>query len=446
MGINFSLFYFYLGARLPADFVMVMASIQFALLSVTQCLSAILQRRKKRRASRRWYTQQELFEDASLAETTEELQEMVILLCHTVYCSLDFRQIRWWKMHRNSSWFDDVVLKIYGEARFLRMFRMRKMTFFWLVEKLGPTIERRDTKFRKAIPVTVRLGIILYRLAHGSSYFLIAEKFGVGESSVRRIVSEGVDAIIQVLGPTFLTWPATQRLAEISRGFQQICGLPNVQGAVDATHVKILAPPGRDMAADFHNRKGFFSILLQAIVDHEGMFLDIFAGMPGSVNDKRLIRNSGFYRRVQARTVLVTPSVVINDGFILHPYILGDAGYMLQPWCMVPYSGRSLSLGESAYNAAHTRGRIIVEQAFGLLKGKWRILSVGIQSEHEWAPQIVHACTILHNILMARADQEIDENLAQRTALEPIGPEDAPVRPDAAGEKREQLRSFICLA
>jgi len=43
---------------------------------------------------------------------------------------------------------------------------------------------------------------------------------------------------------------------------------------------------------DYYNRKGFYSMIVQALVDHNCMFRNICVGWPGSVHDARVFSNS----------------------------------------------------------------------------------------------------------------------------------------------------------
>ena len=47
-------------------------------------------------------------------------------------------------------------------------------------------------------------------------------------------------------------------------------------------------------AKDYFNRKGFHSIVLQRVVDHQCKFMDVYIGWPGSVHDTRVLANSRF--------------------------------------------------------------------------------------------------------------------------------------------------------
>ena len=66
-------------------------------------------------------------------------------------------------------------------------------------------------------------------------------------------------------------------------GFQERWNFPQIAGAIDGSHIPILAP--ERFAKDYYNRKGFHSILLQAVVDDRYCFTDLSVGQVGSRHD-----------------------------------------------------------------------------------------------------------------------------------------------------------------
>ncbi|KAL3675695.1 hypothetical protein R1sor_025643 [Riccia sorocarpa] len=270
---------------------------------------------------------------------------------------------------------------------------MPKEVFMHICSELGPAVRSADTRFRKAVPVQVKIGAVLYKLVTGVNFFNSGELFGIGESSVHECMPEVISAIISILGPRHLYWPNREDMRSVSEGFRRKCGLVGCQGAIDGSHIRIRAPIGKEVAIDYYNRKGFHSILLQGICDSDSVFLDIAVGFPGSMNDKRMLRLSTFYDLVQSGRVLQEPTLRLPSGVLLKPYILGDAGYSMAQWCMVPYS---LHLGSSdldrIFTEKHIRGRLAIEQAFGMLKNRYSILQNGIRADVAFSPKIVHAC------------------------------------------------------
>jgi hypothetical protein len=55
-------------------------------------------------------------------------------------------------------------------------------------------------------------------------------------------------------------------------------------------------------------------------------------------------------------------------------FIVGDSSYTQSEWMLVPLPGRKLRGIYDDYNYKQSNTRIVVEQAFGRLKGVWRIL------------------------------------------------------------------------
>ena len=51
----------------------------------------------------------------------------------------------------------------------------------------------------------------------------------------------------------------------------------------------------------YYNRKGFYSVNVQAVVDHNLLFTDLYIGWPGSVHDARVLVNSALYSRCSSK-------------------------------------------------------------------------------------------------------------------------------------------------
>ena len=134
---------------------------------------------------------------------------------------------------------------------------------------------------RKAIPLEQRVAIALWRLATNEDYRTIAHLFGVSRSSVCVIVREVCQAIVSLLSPVYIQVPKGDKLKAIVDGFKTKWGFPQCVGAIDGSHIPIVLP--LHYPADYHNRKGWHSIILQAVVDHECRFWNVNVGWPGRV-------------------------------------------------------------------------------------------------------------------------------------------------------------------
>ena len=84
-------------------------------------------------------------------------------------------------------------------------------------------------------------------------------------------------------------------------------GFPQCAGAIDGCHI---AP--QNCPADYHNRKGWHSIILQGLVDHTVCFTDINVGWPGRVHDSRVLQNSELYANAESGNLFPEQTVMMG--------------------------------------------------------------------------------------------------------------------------------------
>ena len=290
-------------------------------------------------------------------------------------------------------------------------FRIGKDTFDYLCETVYNYVVKDETQLRETIPVAKRVAISLWWLAHGGSYHVVGQRFGISSSIVGRITKDFVGALVH-LRDNFISWPKTENECRSAiRSFQDLSSLPNVLAAVDGTHVKIIAP--ENSAVDFFNRKQQYSIACQGVCDGKLKFLSMSAGYPGSVHDSRMLRNSWLFAAANNGEILNTPVFPLNRNLAINPYLVGDAAYPLSKWLMKPFPySRNLSAQQEAFNLTLSQARVSIERAFGVLKGRWRILLDKVCLEPSLVADVVVACTVLHNMCQDRNEPE--ENVLDR--------------------------------
>ena len=90
---------------------------------------------------------------------------------------------------------------------------------------------------------------------------------GFDKSTVSRAINNVTNALV-LHKDRFIKWPNPAETAESKQNFFLRGGFPGVIGCVDGTHVRIQAPSEDE--AVYVNRKGWHSVNVQAICDHEG--------------------------------------------------------------------------------------------------------------------------------------------------------------------------------
>ena len=127
------------------------------------------------------------------------------------------------------------------------------------------------------------------------------------------------------------------------------CKIPQVVGAVDGIHVRIIAPE-TDGKPDYFSRKQCHTITTQAVVGADLLFLDVATGFPGSSHDARNLRNTSLFRKSESREILSKPEDAIKSSKI-GPLIVGDGAYPLLPWLLTLFQyGPALTSHEKKFN------------------------------------------------------------------------------------------------
>ena len=311
-------------------------------------------------------------------------------------------------------------------------FRMSNNTFTYLCTELRQAIQKKDTEMRKAIPVEQRVAIALWRLATTTDYRTIGHLFGVSKPAVCGIVKDVCSAIVRVLMPRYIRIPSGESLKEVIHGFKHKWGFPQCGGVVDGTHIPIMAP--HQFPADYFNRKGWHSILMQGTVDHLYRFTDINVGWPGRVHDSRVLVNSTLYQKGEQRSLFPNWKKAIA-GIEVSIVILGDPAYPLLPWLMKPYIDNGhLSDEPKCFNYQLSRARVVVENAYGRLKGRWRCLCKRIDSDVSDTPELIAACCVLHNLCETHCENFSDEWLQEVGTSDNGTDEAVEIRPSACAE------------
>lgn len=283
---------------------------------------------------------------------------------------------------------------------FKNSFKMKYSTFRWLSGLLEPLLDCRDPVGSPLnLSPDVRLGIGLFRLVTGSDYGELANRFGVTESVTRFCVKQ----LCRVLCTNFRFWvafPSGEEVNSISESFEELSGLPNCCGVIDCTRFKIV---NNDTSKPCkYDKLSEESVAVQLVVDSSSRILSIVAGIRGDKGDSRVLKSSTLYKDIEEKKLLNSGPVFVN-GVAVDQYLIGDGGYPLLPWLMVPFVDTKPGSIEENFNAAHAMLRIPALKTIASLKN-WGVLSRPIQEEFKTAVAFIGACSILHNALIMRDD------------------------------------------
>ena len=149
----------------------------------------------------------------------------------------------------------------------------------------------------------------------------------------------------------------------MSQGFARRFDNPLVGcvGAIDGIAIQIVRPSTANSQSYF-NRKGFFSINLQAMCYADYIFTYASCRAAGSSHDSLAFEESDLSQALAA------------NGLPGNHFIVGDEAYVASDFLLTPWPGRDLSVEKDAFNFWLSNSRIHIEQALGQLVARFGIL------------------------------------------------------------------------
>ena len=160
-------------------------------------------------------------------------------LAHARYILDD--ELGFWVLLQSTAWFSQFFLHEYNDDRWVLNFRFTKAAAIGIAGVLASYCERQDTRYRKAVPVRVRVASALYKLAQGASLLICLEQFAIGISMLSRTLQD----IVHTINAHFhheIQFPKENHLKNIMCNFEELCCLPAVVGVIDGTHIYIQKP------------------------------------------------------------------------------------------------------------------------------------------------------------------------------------------------------------
>lgn len=149
-------------------------------------------------------------------------------------------------------------------------------------------------------------------------------------------------------------------------------------------------------------------MVLMAICDANLKFIYASVGAMGSNPDSMIFRETTFYKMMEEERLNLPSPATVRGSQQVFPYtFVADAAFPLKTNLMTPYSRRGqLTDEEARYNKELSRARISIENAFGVLASRWRILDKRNEMEPKSCDKVILACVALHNFIISRGGRQ----------------------------------------
>lgn len=298
-------------------------------------------------------------------------------------------------------------LLVGSNIMFEHLFRMNQQEFLHLVSWLRINCNLEDTKYQTA---EQKVMFALYIFAHNTTIRVTCHEFLVTWSSVSRSMNMLLPMFEALHKAVCRQMPDEWLDREIELD-PKLNAFNGCIGAIDGTHV--FAHIRATEQKNWRDRRGNVSQNVLAAVRYcDGGFSYVLAGAEGSITDSTLASLA-----LQGMHSFKIPP---------HRYYLGDSGFGIRGGLVIPFANVCYHLQDwrdadnppkdacELYNLRHARLRVIVEQAFGRVKRRWKIVR-GTAAEYSLDKQIsiVYAVTGLHNFLLKERKQSKKDLLLQ---------------------------------
>lgn len=207
----------------------------------------------------------------------------------------------------------------------------------------------------------------------------------------------------------------------VSKQFETLWNFPMCLGALDGKHINFRPP--RSAGSYYYNYKGNHSIVLLAVVDANYRFLYIDVGVNGRISDGGVFRESSLNKGIDKGKIPFPDDQCLPGQNVPVSYVfVADEAFPLSQRIIKPYCNRGLTNEKRICNYRISRARRVVENGFGILANRFRVLLGTINLNPTKVEDITLACCVLHNFLLTKTNKNyadiITENLPSLYGLQ----------------------------
>jgi len=235
--------------------------------------------------------------------------------------------------------------------------------------------------------------------------------------------------------PDQIRLPTQQQAEKEAQLMHRISGFPPIGFmSIDGTLVKCTC--SHRHSALYTCRKFYHSLNVMMGVGPSTTVYYCDAANPGSFHDNYVLKNSPIYQKYERGELPFEGACV-----------LGDSGYEnFREWLITPFPENTTDPDEIRFNIQHTLARSTIEQGFGRMKNKWRIILKGAGGLRFLKPIEAGKCTMvcaaLWNFVLHREGIQDEHNDSDYPEAPVLGRE-LPLLPPMNLENRVPTREKV---
>ena len=289
----------------------------------------------------------------------------------------------------------------YDVSLFRRRFRMSPAIFNRIYQRLNDTnpyfTYRRNCANETGISPHIKISSSLRMLSYGTSGDQQDEYFRLAGSTAIECMKEFCKSIIEEFGPEYLRTPGPNDIARLlAKG--EARGFPGMLGSLDCMHWAWKNCP-TGWKGMFTGHKKIPTMILEAVASDDLWVWHAFFGVPGSLNDINVLRQSYLFSQL-SNGLSTDVEYKVGDSVHKMGYYLVDGIY--PKWRTLIQAFRVPNTEKEIYFTRKQESfRKDIERAFGVLQARFQIIRNPARfHDKNVLSQIMYTCIILHNMIV----------------------------------------------
>ncbi|KAL4090171.1 hypothetical protein QTP88_025070 [Uroleucon formosanum] len=170
-------------------------------------------------------------------------------------------------------------------------------------------------------------------------------------------------------------------------------------------HITFTLKQGLCPQITFNNIQILTSLTTKYLVNSNYEFIYVDVGKNGRLSDGGVFEYTEFGRKLLAKKLNLpdTNATVNNMNYVF----IGDEAFSLEENFLKPYAQKDLNSEKRIFNYRLSRARNVVENAFGIISSRFRILHTPINMQLKNISYVILAICVLHNFLRRRCNAYI---------------------------------------
>ena len=266
-----------------------------------------------------------------------------------------------------------------------------------ILDVIVPYIFKEPTNLNpEPIPVDRQLGLTLYRLGPGVSYSNSSQLFGVLISLASETFNKVCKVLVAASYDQCVTLPKTdEEWGSEVKGFIENYEFPCV-GAWDGFHVYVSSK-----LKSFYSLKKRYSMSNFRLAGFNKRFSYYGVGAPRSTHDCRMLRSTSLYETSISRNIIPDKGITLGDFGNIPLVTIGDTAFPKHAWLLKGYNEDTHDPKQRYFNTKLCNAHVVTKNAYGMLKGRFRILYEKTECRLKNLKYVIMACVMLHNLCIS---------------------------------------------